>query len=131
LVFVANITNEFLLGLDLLRTYDACVDQGRKTLCLAEEEVSLWNPGARPQPSSLVVASDLVMHTQYEGVVLALLKSSLQVKNGLVEPRPETHPPEGLYIAKTLVQDCREIPMRVLNATRRDQKLTKDSPGTL
>jgi hypothetical protein len=30
-VLVANITNEFILGLDILRTYDASVDLGRQS----------------------------------------------------------------------------------------------------
>jgi hypothetical protein len=49
------------------------------------------------------------------------------VENGQVEPSPEAHPPEGLYIARTLVRVHREIPVRVLNATRRDQKLMEGS----
>jgi hypothetical protein len=49
-VFVADITNEFILGLDILRAYDAKLDIGRHTLRLAEE-VSLWSPGARPRSS--------------------------------------------------------------------------------
>jgi hypothetical protein len=39
LVFVTNITNEFILGLDILHTYDASVGLGHQTLHLAEEEV--------------------------------------------------------------------------------------------
>jgi hypothetical protein len=60
-VFVANITDKLILGLDRLRAYDACVDIGCQKLRLAEEEVSLWSPGARPHPSSLVVAKDHVI----------------------------------------------------------------------
>jgi hypothetical protein len=41
LVFVANITDELILGLDILRAYDASVDIGRQTLRLADEEISL------------------------------------------------------------------------------------------
>jgi hypothetical protein len=59
--FVADITNEFILGLDILHAYDASVDIGCQTLCLAEEEVSLWSPGAGPRPSSLVVARDQII----------------------------------------------------------------------
>jgi hypothetical protein len=127
-VFVANITNEFILGLDILRAYNASVDIGLQTLRLAEEEVSLWSPGAGPRPSSLVVAKDQVIPALCEGIVMARLESPLGVENGLVKPRPQALPPEGIYIAKTLVQARQEVPLRVLNATHRDQKLTKESP---
>jgi hypothetical protein len=39
-VFIASITNEFILGLDILRACDASVDLGHQMLHLAEEEVS-------------------------------------------------------------------------------------------
>jgi hypothetical protein len=38
------------------------------------------------------------------------------------------HPPEGLYIARTLVRDCREVPVRVLNVACGNQKLMKGCP---
>jgi hypothetical protein len=60
-VFVADITKELIMGLDILRAYDASVDIGRQTLRLADEEVSLWRPGAGPRPSCLVVAKDQVL----------------------------------------------------------------------
>jgi hypothetical protein len=52
----------------------------------------------------------------------------LGVGNGLREPRLETHNPEGTYIARTLVQDRREVPARVMNTTCQDQTLTEGSP---
>jgi hypothetical protein len=119
-VFVANITDELILGLDVLRAYDASVDIGHQTLRLAEEEVSLWIPGAGPCPSSLVVAKDKVISARCEGIVIARMEIPLGVENGLVEPSPQPQPPEGIYIARTLVQ----VPVRILNATHRDQKLT-------
>jgi hypothetical protein len=48
-VFVANITKGFILGLDILRAYNASVDIGRQTLRLAEEKVSLWSPRVGPR----------------------------------------------------------------------------------
>jgi hypothetical protein len=72
-VFVANITNEFIFGLDILHAYNASVDIGRQTLRLAEDEVSLWSPGAGPRPSSLVLAKDQVIPAQSEGIVMARL----------------------------------------------------------
>jgi hypothetical protein len=85
-------------------------------------------PPGGPRPSSVVVAKDQVISKQCEGVVMARLEFPLGVVDGLVEPSPEAHAPEGLYVARTSVRDRRELPVRVLNATRRDQKLTKGSP---
>jgi hypothetical protein len=73
-VFIANITDEFILGLDILCAYDASVDQGHQTLCLAEEEVSLWSPGVGSRPSSLVVAKNQVIPAQCEGILMARLE---------------------------------------------------------
>jgi hypothetical protein len=127
-VFVANITDELLLALDILRAYDATVDIGRQTLRLADEAVSLWKPRAGPRPSSPVVAEDHVIPAQCEGIVMARMENPLGVENGLVETSPQAQPPEGIYVARTLVQDRQEVPVRVLNATHRDQKLTRGSP---
>jgi predicted aspartyl protease len=38
-VFVADIMNNFILGLDILRAYDASVDIGRRVLRLGRDEV--------------------------------------------------------------------------------------------
>jgi hypothetical protein len=83
-LFVANITNEFNLGLDILCTNSASVDLGCQMLHLAEEEISLWSHGEGPWPSSPVVANDHVIGAQYKGVVMAQLKNPLRVENGLV-----------------------------------------------
>jgi hypothetical protein len=125
-VFVADITNEFILGLDILCAYDATVDIGCQTLRLAEE-VSLWSPGARPRPSKLTVEKDQVIPAQCERTFMARLESPLGVENGLVEPSPQAHPPERIYIARTLVKEHQNVPMRVLNATHHEQKLTRGS----
>jgi hypothetical protein len=53
---------------------------------------------------------------------------SLGRQNGLGEPSPEAHGPEGLYIAAAVVRDCQEVLVRVPNATRCDQRFTKECP---
>jgi hypothetical protein len=124
-VFVAAITDELILGLDILRAYDASVDLGRQMLRPGEEEVSLWSPHLEPQPSPLVIGDDQVIPAQCEKVATVQLESPLGIENGLAEPSPEAHVPEGLYIARTVVRDQRELPVRVLNTTLHDQKLAK------
>jgi hypothetical protein len=59
---------------------------------------------------------------------VARLESPLGVENGLVEPITQAHLPEGIYIARTLIRDCQKVPVKVLNATHRDQKLIRGSP---
>jgi hypothetical protein len=59
---------------------------------------------------------------------MARLERPLGVKNGMAEPRLQIHLPERTYIGRTLVQDGQEVPMRVFNATHRDQKLTRGPP---
>jgi hypothetical protein len=85
-VFVAGLTNEFILGLDILRAYDASVDIGQQTLRLAEE-VSLWSPGAEPRPSSLIVDEDQVIPALCEGTVMARLEPPRsRIWSGRTEP---------------------------------------------
>jgi hypothetical protein len=47
-VFVANITDELILELDILRAYDASVDIGRQTLRLEEEKYRYGVQGQDP-----------------------------------------------------------------------------------
>jgi hypothetical protein len=118
----------FILRLEILRPYNASVYMERKTLRLAEEEISLWSPGAGPRPSILVVAKDRIITTQCERIVMARFQSHLGVESELVEPSPQAPTPEGFYIARTLAQNHQEVPVRVPNATHRELKLTRGTP---
>jgi hypothetical protein len=105
-----------ILGLDIVRAYDASVDIGCQTQRLAEEEVSLCSPWGGPRPSGLVVAKNQVIPAQCEGIVMDRLES------------PQAHLPEGIYNSRTFVQDRRKVLVRVFNGTHRDQKLKRGFP---
>jgi hypothetical protein len=51
---------------------------------------------------------------------MARLESPLGIENGQVEESPQAHLPEGIYIARTLVRDRRDVPVRDLNATHQE-----------
>jgi hypothetical protein len=119
-VFVAEITDEFILGLDVLRAYDASVDLGRHVLRLGREEVTLWSTGTRPRSSRLSLISDEVIPARCERVVAARLETPLEATNGLVEPDSMTSR-EGLLIARTLVRARQRVPVRIANLTNQDQ----------
>jgi hypothetical protein len=61
---------------------------------------------------------------------MAQLESPLGVEYALIEPSPGAHIPKGLYIARTLVREQLEVPVRVLNATLHDHKLARRFPIT-
>jgi hypothetical protein len=60
-VFVAEVTDEFILGLDVLWTYDVSVDLGCHLLQLDQEEVTPWRPGAQPKSARLSLVGDEVI----------------------------------------------------------------------
>jgi predicted aspartyl protease len=72
-VFVAGIADEFILGLDVLRAYDASVDLGRHLLRLGQEEVTLWRPGVQPKSARLCLVGDEVIPARCERVIMARL----------------------------------------------------------
>jgi hypothetical protein len=76
----------------------------------------------------MVVAKDQTIPAQCEGTVMGRLERLVGVESGIVEPRPQAHLPKGIYIAQTLVQECQEVPITVLNATHHDQKLARGPP---
>jgi hypothetical protein len=45
-----------------------------------------------------------------------------------MEPSPQAPPPEGFYLARTLSKHRQEVSVSVLNATHRDQMLTRGTP---
>jgi hypothetical protein len=74
-VFITNGTDKLILGLNILKAYDASVGLRRRWRHLGEEEVSLWSPGLQVTPA------------RYEGVVMAQLEPSLGKWPDRTEPR--------------------------------------------
>jgi hypothetical protein len=70
-VFITSITNELILGLDIMSTYNGSVDLGCQMLNLAEENLLLWSSLVGPRPFILVVASDQMVPAQCKVVVMA------------------------------------------------------------
>jgi hypothetical protein len=126
-VFVADITNEFILGLAILRAYNASVDIGRQTLRLAEV-VSLWSPGAGPHPSSLLVAKDHVIPAQREKIVMARMYYDRETtetpleedKLASVDTKPEKTQEENVPVEDAIVAPVRESEEEMMSITREE-----------
>jgi hypothetical protein len=113
-----------ILGLDVLRAFNASVDVGRHVLRIGREEVSLWNPKARPRSSTLTLLNDEVIPARCERVVLTQPDAIIKAASALVEPSMKA-PPKGLYIASTLVEARERVPVRIVNVAYRDQVLSE------
>jgi hypothetical protein len=122
-VFVAGVTDEFILGLDVLRAYVASVDLGRHLLQLGQEEVTLWRPGAQPKSARLCLVGDEVIPARCERVVMARLEAPLGVTN-VFEPSLECSQ-DGVVIARTLVRARPRVPVRIMNVTNQDQMMSE------
>jgi hypothetical protein len=118
-VFVAEITDKFILGLDVLRAYDASVDLGRHMLRLDQKEVTLWRPGVQSKSARLYLVGDEVNSARCESVVMAKLEAPLGAINVLLEPSPEWSR-GGVMIARTLVRARPRVPVRIMNVTNQD-----------
>jgi hypothetical protein len=123
-VLVADITDELIPGLDVLRAYDSSVDVGRHVLRMGREEVSLWNPRDRPRSSRLTLLNDEVIPARCERVVLTRPDATMKAESALVEPSLKA-PTKGLYIARTLAEARESVPVRIENAADRDQVLSE------
>jgi hypothetical protein len=55
--------------------------------------------------------------------MMVQLENSLGAENGVIKDIPETHTPEEMYIARTLVREERVVPVGVPNSTSRDQRM--------
>lgn len=58
---------------------------------------------------------------------MVTLESHLRVESGLVEPSPQKRPSQGIYVARTLVQDRPEVPVRVLNTSHQAIKAARSN----
>ena len=76
-MFVAEITDKYILGLEVLRDYDASVDLERQLLQLCQVEVMVCRTGAKPKSSSISLVGEEMIPARSEKVVMARLEAHL------------------------------------------------------
>ena len=123
-VFVEEVTDEFIQGLDVLRAYDASVDLRLHLLRLGKEELTLWGPGAQPKSARLSLPRDEVIPVQCEKVLLAKLEAHVGASNVLIE-HSQNCSRDGVFIAMRLVRVRPRVPVRIMKETNQDQVLSE------
>ena len=120
-MWVADIADECILGLDFLERHGCQVDLKRGILLIAEEEVPLQQPRKDTEPSSCrVIAQDTVnLSPRSETIVPAcLVDFKSGTRWGVLSPGPEQCCLDDLLIGKTLLDFEQErVPGRDLETS--------------
>ncbi|KAJ4445088.1 hypothetical protein ANN_06887 [Periplaneta americana] len=119
-VFVANITEDVILGLDPMRIFDATVDVRRRILRFGQDEVFLRDVEDQPMASRLTLEDHVTIPAGCEMVVTTRLDG--QPKRNLLLDS-QTTPIDGVYVARSLLPNQKVVPVRVLNVTNWDKEV--------
>ncbi|KAJ3641514.1 hypothetical protein Zmor_028019 [Zophobas morio] len=112
-VLVAEIADDFILGMDLISRYGLMIDPEQKILRFGAEEFVLGRPNVEGATVRLVVCQTTKVDGNAEVIVPARVETNPGYSLGMVQPaRDSTH---KLLIASTLVKTDRDIPLRVAN----------------
>ncbi|UYV63768.1 K02A2.6-like [Cordylochernes scorpioides] len=113
-VLVAEIDDEFILGMDILRRQDFTFDPTQAVLTLGSESFVLSKEGHKDEGVRLFACEDKHIDGNSEGVVRAVAEEPLGCCIGLAEPTDNSA--KNLLVARTLVNTIHEkVPVRVAN----------------
>ena len=123
-MFVAEVTDQLILGLDVLWACDTSVDLGRHLLLLGQEVAIIWRSAAQSTSSRLSPVRDEVIAARCEKVVMVTSEAPLGAANVLIEPSQKSSQ-DGVYRAQTLVRARPRVSVRILDVTNRDHVLSE------
>jgi hypothetical protein len=108
-VFIPSITDEFILGLNIIHNHDVSVDLRHHELQLGNEEVLFWCPQARPKLASCMNDYIEVASVRYARVAAVHLGGSLEAVDSPGMGYRAAHHAE----VRTPVQLSRKMPVRI------------------
>jgi len=127
-VFVEDITDEYILGLEVLWDYDMSVDLEHHLLRLDHVGVMVWRTGAQPKFSRIsLVGNEMVPAQCGEGG-----DCNVRGTSGGMRPTSSSNltriiPEVECIIARTLVRTRPRVPVCIMNVTNQDHVLSKDT----
>jgi hypothetical protein len=123
-VFTANITEEFILELDIMHAHKASVDFRCHVLQLGDEEVPLRHPGTQPHSTPCMNGNSEVAVARCHRVVAVWLEGSMEVVYSLTGTGSTLQAE-----VRMLVQPTRKVPLK-MTGDRWLQKHTKGGVST-
>ncbi|XP_055932048.1 uncharacterized protein LOC129962327 [Argiope bruennichi] len=127
-VFVAEITDIFILGLDFLTKHNFVIDFENNVLRSNSEDVALFQLGAveREPCHRITCKSDITIPARIEMLVRGAAEKSQNFRHGLTEFPDSENFPKGVLVASALVDLSKEtVPVRVVNLTGNPKTIRK------
>ncbi len=132
-MWVANIQDECIVGLDLLEPLGCLVDLSESVLQIGEEEIALQKPDKRPVPKCyrVVLETSVTLPPRSESVVPARVEKpqagDVPGRWGILESRAAgVAYSQGLLVGRSLVELGQPtIPVRVMNLTDQERRVRK------
>lgn len=127
-ILVADIVNDFILGMDFMKHYGVVVDIKEEVLRIGKEEVPLHLPDASSTILQLILIEEEKIPPLTERILKARITGNFTGYHmGVTEPPKTKHLKKGLLLAKTLVKIRKTIPVRVVNVNSHPVFLSKGS----
>ncbi|GFX67009.1 retrovirus-related Pol polyprotein from transposon 412 [Trichonephila clavipes] len=116
-VYVADIADPFILGLDFLKEHGFTLDFNKNELRSIHEEVTIFKIEHRSEPIRQVTANEnITIPPRTEIIVTGYIGNDVSFNSGLIGSAENKA--NGLLIASTLVDLSRKtIPVRICNVT--------------
>lgn len=112
-VLVANIEDDFIMGMDLISQHGLTFDPTQRLLKLGSQSFVLSTNRENPTHVRLFACETTPIKGNTEQLVSAVIETDLGSCVGLVEPTKDCI--KNVLIARTLVKTARTVPVRVAN----------------
>ncbi|GFY18289.1 retrovirus-related Pol polyprotein from transposon 412 [Trichonephila clavipes] len=124
-VYVADIADPFILGLDFLKEHGFTLDFNKNELRSIHEEVTIFKIKHRTESIRQVTANEnITIPPRTEIIVLGYIGNDVSFNSGLIGSAENKA--NGLLIASTLVDLSRKtIPVRICNVTEKSRVFQK------
>ncbi|GFU35768.1 retrovirus-related Pol polyprotein from transposon 412 [Nephila pilipes] len=127
-VYVAKITDNFILGLDFLEKYNFILDFKDSSLHSTTEDVTLFRKGViEIKPCYRIIASsDFTISARQELILKGYTDQEKNVRLGVLEFPDFENFPKGVLVASTFVDITKEaIPVRCANVSDKPKIIKK------
>ncbi|KAJ8974331.1 hypothetical protein NQ317_002514 [Molorchus minor] len=125
-VFVANITDDVLMGLELMKKHGFQLNLQERSIKTGQDEIIISMPRSDEKVRRITLTEDVILPALSETIVMVNLESGEDDRQvELIEPDlDEDIVKKGLLVAKTLTQRKNNtVPVRLVNLKNCDQKL--------